>query len=372
MPSLARADGAPTDPVFRRQLWWALLLTLLANACALLTPIINEGDSVTYAVLAQHMVQSGNWIDLVLDQKDWLDKPHFPFWLTALSFQCFGVNAFGYILPGYLFHLLGGYFTYRLARLFYGRETALLAALLYASTYHLMYTSSAIKAEAYLSGSITGACYYLLRFDAQGRFKHLLLGALLAATALMTKGLFTLITIGSGLVCMWLYQGRWRQIYQPRWLLALLLTLLCCAPELLALYLQFDAHPEKQVFGQTQVSGIRFFLWVSQFGRFFNTGPIRNEAGSPWYYLHVFVWAFLPWVALFGVALLGGLRRFASASAAWRAQFVYLCAAFFVTFVVFSATSFQLDYYTVILVPFANVLCADALRRWLDQGGRAY
>jgi 4-amino-4-deoxy-L-arabinose transferase-like glycosyltransferase len=309
---------------------------------------------------------------LVLDNLDWLDKPHFPFWLTALFFKVGGVSAFNYILPGFLFHLLGSYYTYRIARMFYGRDAGLLALLMAVSTYHLMYTASAIKAEAFLTGSITAACYYWLRFDAHGKVKYLVLGAVFSAISVMTKGIFTLITISSGLVCVWIYRGQWRNFWAPKWLLALFLSLLCTGPEVLALYAQFDAHPEKVVFGKTGVSGIRFFLWDSQFGRFFNSGPIKNQEGTPLYFVHVFIWAFLPWVAAFVAALISGGRSFGKQSVEDRSKFVFLCASFFVTFALFSATAFQLDYYTVILFPFAVILSANFMAQWLQRGSTPF
>ena len=103
--------GLNTLPLVR----WLTLLSLLVNAIGLVTPIINAGDSVTYAALSQHMVRHGDWVNLVLDGQDWLDKPHFPFWVTALFFKLGGVNAISYNLPGFLFHLLGAYYTYRIA-----------------------------------------------------------------------------------------------------------------------------------------------------------------------------------------------------------------------------------------------------------------
>ena len=349
------------------QIKWLVFITLLINAAAMLSPIINAGDSVLYAQLSQHIALGNDWANLVLDGKDWLDKPHFPFWITALFFKIGGVSAFTYILPGYLFHLIGGYFTYRIARLFYGRDTAWLALLVYVSVYHLMYTSSEVKAETYLTGSITAACYYWLRYDTVAKLKYLLLGALFSAVAVMTKGVFTLITITSGLVCLWFYQKQWRKLWSGKWLLALLLSLLFTAPEVIALYLQFDSHPEKIMFGHANVSGIKFFFWDSQFGRFFNTGPIQNRDGNPWYFVHVFLWAFLPWVVVFAAAMLSGVRHFATVGADTRTSFVYLCGSFFITFALFSATSFQLDYYTVILFPFAAILCANYLAGWLKR-----
>jgi len=349
------------DVALRPHLLAWVLLTLFVNAIPLFTPILNEGDSVLYAALSQHMVLSGNWNDLVLDGRDWLDKPHFPFWLGALSFKLFGVNVFAYMLPGYLCHLLGGYYTYRLARLFHGRDTALIAALVYASTYHLMYTTTALKAEAFLTASLMGACYYWLRYDAHSRLKYLLLAALFSGISVMTKGVFTLITISSGLLCMWAYQGRWRELFRLKWLLALVLTALCVMPEVWALYRQFDMHPEKTVFDQTGVSGIRFFLWDSQFGRFFNVGPITHTGGNKLFFVLVFLWAFLPWVAAFVMACWQAVKQFTGVHKKDGAIQVYLLGSFFVSFVMFSLTSFQLDYYTVIVYPFAAVLIAPLL-----------
>ncbi len=346
---------------------WLVILTLLVNAAAMLSPIINGGDSITYAALSQHIAMSGNWSDLVLDGQDWLDKPHLPFWITALFFKLFGVSAFSYILPGFLAHLLGGFFTYRIARHFYGRDAAWLSVLVYVSAYHLMDSSIEVKAETYLTAFIMGACYFWLRFDAEAKLKYLLLGALCGALAVMTKGVFTLITITSGLVCMWIFQRHWQRFWSVKWWLALALSLLLTAPELLALYQQFDAHPEKIVFGHTQVSGIKFFLWDSQFGRFFNTGPIKNTNGFPLYFVLVFLWAFLPWVATFFAAIISGVRKFTSRSETEKSGFVFLCGAFFITFGLFSATSFQLDHYTVILFPFAAILSGKFLSDWLQN-----
>lgn len=347
---------------------WAILLTLAVNAASMLTPVISAGDSVVYAAISQHIALTNNWVDLVLDGQDWLDKPHLPFWITAASFRLLGIHAFSYIFPGFLFHLLGGYFVYRITRLLYDDKTALLALLVYVSAYHLMQSSTDVKAEVFLTGSITGACYYWLRYDTTDRLKHLLLGAFFSAAAMMTKGLFTLITVSSGMVCMWLYQRQYAKLCSKKWLCALALSFLLTTPELVALYLQFDAHPEKLVFGQSHVSGIRFFLWDSQFGRFLNTGPIQNHNGDPFFFVHVFLWSFLPWVAVFFAALVCGVRTFSCAQAHERSALVFLLGAFFVTFALFSATRFQMDYYTVILLPFAAILCAHHLTQWLEKG----
>jgi hypothetical protein len=212
-----------------------------------------------------------------------------------------------------------------------------------------------------------------LRYDQTSRLKHLLLGALWSGISAMTKGIFTLITIGSGWVILCIYQGRWKEFFSLKWLLALMLTMLAMTPELWALYQQFDLHPEKVVFGHTHVSGVKFFFWDSQFGRFFNTGPITGgDARDVLYYVHVFLWSFMPWSWAFGWGVWCAAKRWQTMEPIERQAWVFLLAAFFVSFVMFSATSFQLDYYTVIVYPFASIVCAQAIVQGQLAGGDAW
>jgi len=334
-------------------------------ALGMVTPIINAGDSVTYAALAQHMVQTGDWARLMLDGAPWLDKPHFPFWATAASFWLFGVNAPAYVLPGLLFVLLGGWSTWRLARDLHGALTAWLALLIYLSIFQIMDNANGIKAEAYLLGCIMTAVWHAWQLDKTGRWRDLIGCAFFAALALMTKGLFTLVTIGSGLVILWLVQRRWSNFWHWRWWVVLGLTVVFTTPELWALYVQFDAQPEQVVFGRQGVSGLRFFVWDSQFGRFFNSGPITNPGASPTFFVGVFLWGFLPWVGVFLLALIREWRLRRERDAAHRAATVFLAGSFGVTFLMFSLSSFQLDYYTVIVYPFAAIFCGrDLAERW--------
>jgi 4-amino-4-deoxy-L-arabinose transferase-like glycosyltransferase len=345
---------------YQKHLQWAALITVLINAAAMFSPIINGGDAIIYATLAQHIVLSHDWASLVLDGHDWLDKPHLPFWLTALFFKLCGVSPLTYILPGFIFHLIGAYYTYRLARLLYNKQTAGLAVLIYVSIFNLMDASIEVKAETYMIGQIMAASYYWLRYDAQFRIKYLVLGALFTAMAIMTKGIFMLFTISSGLVCFWLYQKQWSKLFSIKWLAALILSMFFIAPELVALYLQFNQHTESAGL-ETSFSGFKFFFWDSQFGRFFNTGPIQNHNGYPFYFVLVFLWAFLPWTLVFFAAINSQFKAFGNAISSERASFIYLSGTFFCSFLMFSATKFQLDYYIDIVFPFAAILCARYL-----------
>ena len=335
-----------------------IAIAILANSIGMFYPLLLSTFSPYYGSIAKHIVLSNNWTDLVLSGHDWMDKPHLPFWLTAISFKIFGINSFAYIIPGFLFHILGVFYTYRLARLWYSKEVGLLAALFTATSLHLMLSSIDVRAEAYLLGEIMPACYYWLRYDRQSKIKYLVLGALFTALALMTKGIFVLVTIISGLAILWIYKRQWRNFIKPKWIIALVLSFILIAPELISLYKQFDAHPDKLVFGNQHISGIKWFFWDSQFGRFFNTGPIISANPPPFhqlFFVHTFLWAYLPWWPIFFASIGALFRRHGSN---YKEANVYFFSSFFITFILFSVTKFQVDHYTNIIFPFASIICA--------------
>lgn len=352
---------------FNRYMWCLILLAIAVNGLGLFSPVLNSNDAYFYAVISKTMVSSHNWVDLYYAGQDWLDKPHLPFWLAAMSFKLFGISAFAYVLPGFVFNLIGTVYTYKLGKIFYDQATGLIAALIYLTSLHLMLSAMDIRAEAYLLGEIMPACYYWLIYDRSSQIKALLLASFFTGLALMTKGLFVVITIFSGVLANWVYAKNYWCVISPKWLLAYLLSLLCALPELVCLYLQFDAHPDKVVFGQTHISGLAWYFWGSQFGRFFNSGPIVNTHGNPFFFVHTFLWAFLPWSLIFINSAYQSLRGFKLYSVDERGVVIYLHASFWLTFILFSATKFQLDHYTNIIMPFAAILCANYLWSNRDQ-----
>ena len=338
------------------QKWFLPLLipAILVNAGGLLIPIL-EPDGSLYATIAKTIAQSGDFVNLRVEGKDWLDKPHFPFWMAALSFRLMGVNSFAYKLPALLFWAAGAGYTWRLALSLYGKGVAQLSVLIYVSAAHLVISNNDVRAEPYLTGLIIGSVYHFYRASRTRPGIHLVVGSLLAGCACMTKGPFVLITIGAGFILDFVSGKEGDQFRNPRWWIAIALTALFTLPEIYCLYQQFDLHPEKIVFGRTRVSGIRFFFWDSQFGRFFNTGPIKGS-GDPFFYFHTLLWAFLPWSLLLYAAIVQKCRR----RRAFPGDLIGLGAAL-ASFVVFSLSRFQLPHYLNILFPFFAIMTAAYL-----------
>jgi 4-amino-4-deoxy-L-arabinose transferase-like glycosyltransferase len=346
--------------------WFYLLAVagILVNATGLLLPII-EPDGALYATISRNMSQSGDYINLRVQGVDWLDKPHFPFWITALSFHLFGLNSFAYKFPALLFWLGGGYFTYVFSKRISGREVARLSFLIYLSVEHLIISNNDVRAEPYLTGLIIAAAYFYYRTYKDDKWIFILPGSLFLAMATMTKGIFIPVIVFGGFSLEWIVRKKWNEFFKLRWWVAVFLLLLFITPELYCLYVQFDLHPEKIVFGTTHVSGIRFFFWDSQFGRFFNTGPIKGK-GDPFFYLHTMLWAFLPWSPLVIILLAGSLKKIKQGMTQSYRDFI--CPGIFITgFILFSLSRFQLPHYLNFLYPFLSIIIAQYLVKLIPR-----
>src|SRR5512141_517779 len=94
-----------------------------------------DNDSAHHADIALHMYLTGDYVNLIDNGKDYLDKPHLLFWLCTVSYNFFGVTTFAYKFPSFLFTLAGIYSTYKLGKSLYDNETGKLAALIIAASF---------------------------------------------------------------------------------------------------------------------------------------------------------------------------------------------------------------------------------------------
>lgn len=336
-----------------------LVLGILLNVAGIGIKFFTD-DPGLYAILARTIAQSNNFSDLIYRGHDWLDKPHFPFWMAAISFKLFGVNTIAYKLPALLFFLMSVLFTFKLARKYYDREAALTAILILLTAQHVIMSNTDVRAEPYIMGLLMGSVYYFDRVKDRFHIIDILLASLFAGCAVMTKGIYLLIPISCAIGGDYLFKNNIKGIFQWKWLLAIVLVCLFTTPELYTLYTQFDLHPEKVVFGRTGISGIHWFLWDSQFGRFNNNSYIRNGHGSIFFFLHTLLWAFAPWAIVFFYALFKSVRQIIKRIP----QPEYLCiSGGLVMLLIFSISKFQLPFYTNILFPFFAIITAVFIRQ---------
>lgn len=355
---MEKAITSPDGQLPQSVYYYVIVAAILVNIAGIAIPFFTD-DPALYAILARNMARSNNFTDLIYHGRDWLDKPHFPFWVVAISFKIFGINTIAYKLPGLLFYGMSVIYTYKLCRKFYDAQTALLAVLILLTAQHAIMSNTDVRAEPYIMGLLIASVYHFYELKEKFSIMHLLLATVFAACAVMTKGIYLLIPIGSAIIGDYVFKKDYKGMLQWRWLLSVVLVCLFILPEIYTVYVQFDLHPEKMVFGRTGVSGIWWFLWGSQFGRFNNDGFIKNSHGDPAFFLHTLLWAFAPWAIVFFYALGKKIRDIIKGIA----QPEYLClTASVVMLLIFSISKFQLPFYTNILFPFFAVITAGFIR----------
>lgn len=340
-----------------------IVLLALASIPALFGGVM-EPDGALYASMSKNIILFKDWFNLYGRGADWLDKPHLTFWLAATSFKIFGISSFAYKLPSFLFGLLGAWYLYKLAKDIYDEKTGLISTIIFLSALHIITSTFDVRAEIYLTTFTLASIYHYYKAY-ESSFWHVVAGSFFAACAIMIKGIFVLIPVFAGFIIYWLFTKQYKQLWQPKWWIAIVLIFVFITPELYSLYTQFDLHPEKIVLERTGVSGLKFFFWDSQFGRFFNSGPIKGK-GDISFFLHTTLWAFLPWSILFYTAVVNLFKKKNRVNLAPESIMIWASAA--VTFLIFSLSKFQLPHYILIIFPQFSIITALYLRRLEGRG----
>ncbi|MCS7035879.1 MAG: glycosyltransferase family 39 protein [Saprospiraceae bacterium] len=326
---------------------------------------VMEVDAAQYASISMEMLQGGNWLQVQHRGADYLDKPPLLFWLSAVSFALFGLSNWAYKLPSVLAALLGVWSVYCFARLYYAAPTARWAAFILAASLGLMLICNDVRTDTLLLGFSACAVWQIAEYLESRRWRNLFLGFGAIGLAMLAKGPIGLVAPAFAVGGHLLLCGRWREVLRWEWLLGLIVVALLLAPMCWGLWQQFDLHPEKWVNGRQGVSGLRFFFWEQSFGRITGENVWKNDA-SAFFFLHVYLWAFLPWSLLLPWAL---VRAISATWTSWRFEKkaswpeYYSLAGFVLTFIALSLSRYKLPHYIFITLPWASVLVASALER---------
>ncbi len=346
----------------KRRYWLLLSLSVLVYVAGLFVKLF-ENDSAQFAVMAMRMAQENDFINLIKDTQDYLDKPHLHFWLAALSFKIFGIHDWAYRIPGIVFTLVAAYSTYGLGSFLYNKDVGKLAALIFMSCQTIVLSAIDVRTDAVLTGSVILAIWQLAVYLQKGHLRSLLMGAFATGLAFSTKGQIGLLVIGIPLLCHVIYTKNWSGVFHPKVLLAVVVFGLTISPMLYAYYQQFDMHPEKVIRGVSDRSGIRFIFWEQSFERLSGEGVGKNSSDY-FFFFHTLLWVLIPWTLL---SLLGLFTRLRSA---WQTRLektanreVLTLGGILIIFLIISFAQFKLPHYLNVLMPLFAVLTSAYIGR---------
>jgi 4-amino-4-deoxy-L-arabinose transferase-like glycosyltransferase len=327
-------------------------------------------DAAQYASISREMMDNQSYLQVYHHHADYLDKPPLLFWLSSASMSVFGVNSMAHKLPAILILILGIYSLWRFALLWYDAQRARLAALVFASCQAMFLMTNDVRTDGLLTAWVIFAIWQLSAYLQRGRIAHLLWAALGCGAAMLAKGPIALIVIAFAIGGDLLIKRKWRAIIQPQWLLFVGLILIILLPMCYGLYMQYDLHPEKEVYGLHGPSGLRFFFWTQSFGRI--TGDIYWDNGAgPFYFLHTILWDFQPWIFVFIPALFIKAKDIVKLKLRGEEGKEYISFfGFVLAFAALSASHYKLPHYIFVIMPFASVLTADYIYRMNEENKR--
>ncbi len=328
---------------------WLMAILTLVHVLGMVLIDIMEVDAAQYASISQEMLQTGDYLQVHHRGQDYLDKPPLLFWVTSLSFKLLGAGNFSYRLPSFLFILLGVWATYRLGSKLYDERTGLLAALvLYSSQAYFLFAHD-VRTDTILANVVIFAIWQLGLFIEGRGFLNLAAGAVGVALAMLEKGPIGLMVPVLALGSHVLYTRQLNVVWRWEWLAGLVIIALLLAPMCVGLYQQYGWH------------GLTFYFWTQSFGRITGESEWRDNS-TVFYFLHTFLWAFLPWmfVAYYGV--------FRDLTALVKTRFqagkvpeVLTLAGFVLTFLALSLSKYKLPHYIFVVFPLVAIITAKTI-----------
>jgi len=165
----------------------ALALLLMGTGFGLRDPW--APDEPRFALIAQDMLRSGDWLFPRVGGDLYADKPPFFFWLVAMATAATGSLRVGFLLPSLLAGLGTMWLVYDLLRRARGREVALAGAFMLLLTFQFTWQARLAQIDGVLCFLTTLSLYGLLRHAVLGPAPGwFLAGWAAAGLGVITKG----------------------------------------------------------------------------------------------------------------------------------------------------------------------------------------
>jgi 4-amino-4-deoxy-L-arabinose transferase-like glycosyltransferase len=340
--------------------FWIFILIAILYFTASRVDIMDI-DAAQYAEISREMAQTGDYLHIYDRGYDYLDKPPFLFWVSAISMNVFGVNNFGYRFPSIIFALLAIYATYRLTKLLYNEATARMAALILATCQGMFLMTNDVRTDTILMSWVITAIWMIKECDIKRRWYYVLGGCASIAFGMMTKGPIALLVPMFCFGSDWALKREWKKIFAPHHLIDILIIAVFLIPMSIGLYQQFDMHPEKVMDGRSGVSGLRFFFWSQSFGRITGESPWDNGAGFDFLFSNM-LWSFLPWIFLFIPALVINIAKLLGQKLRLAPQQEWISTGgFILTYIALGSSHYQLPHYIFVAFPLVAIITANFL-----------
>jgi len=328
-----------------------------------------EIDSVQYANISREMLLHKNFLQIFDQGKDYLDKPPLLFWISAISMYFFGINDFAFRLPSILMAIIAIYSTYKFTLLYYSKELALLASLVLASSQAMFLITHDVRTDTMLMSWVILGIWQFAHWLKFRNWGSLIIAFIAVAFGMMTKGPIALMVPIFSFVPHLIIHKNFKLLFRWEYLIGLLIMIVLLIPMDLGLYQQFDLHPEKELYGRTGTSGLRFFYWTQSFGRI--TGEsVWHENDHFTFLFENLIWGFLPWTLYFIVGLFSDFFKLIKNKLHIDPNTEWISTpGFLITYCALGISHYQLPHYIYIVLPFISIITAKCVYNTILKKG---
>lgn len=313
-------------------------------------------DAAQYASISKEMTQNHSYLQLFDLGRDYLDKPPMLFWISAFFMNIFGTSDVVYRFVNLVFALIAIYSTYRFAKKYYTPPIPYYSAIILGICQAMFLITHDCRTDTMLMGWVMLSIWLFSEALSTNKLFTYFLSFAAMACGLMTKGPIAIVVLVLSFGTYFLYRRKWNKIFKWQYLVGLLTILILLIPMCIGLYQQFDLHPEKNLYNQTGISGLKFFFWTQSFGRI--TGDSTwSEHGSFIFLLQNMLWSFAPWILLFLVGWILKLKQIIKGKSIEEISFF----GFTFTYIALALSRYQLPHYIFVVFPFASIITAESL-----------
>jgi len=340
---------------------WLLLICAVNFIFMLGGSSLWDVDEPNNAVCAREMLAAGNWWVPVFNGELRFDKPILLYWLMMPLFHVFGAHEWTARLPSAMAISLTVMTVFYFGRRMADTRTGLVAALLLASSLHMVVIARAATPDPLLILFVGFSLFAFLCFYLEGMDNTRLLMAAYAVLGLgvLAKGPVAILLPALVLLIFLLLMGQWKELGKFRILTGLCVILAIALPWYVTVGVLTDGE------------WLKGFLLHHNVDRFI--GALQGHRGFPGFYILSFLLGWFPYAGLLVAAFVLGSWR-------WRilrkdpVRFFLLCW-FGVFLVFFTLARTRLPNYMLPAFPAAAMLMAfwvreheEQAKHWLTRG----
>lgn len=265
-------------------------------------------DEPRFALVAKHMVETGQWLFPVRGFELYADKPPLFMWALALCYALTGSMRLAFLLPSLLAALLTIGLIVDLTRRLWNQATAIVCGLMLLCMLQFTLQARTAQIDALLCAWVTLSLYGFWRHCVLGpAWRWYAIGGFAAGLGVITKGIGVIAYVFFIPYCLARWQSSWSLLpatrpsihrLEWRWSLAPLMTLLAVALWLLPMLLYVEQHATPELLAYRD--NILFRQTAERYLR-----PWHHHQPF-WYFLvKVIPWAWfpvtliLPWMLVF-------------------------------------------------------------------------